>query len=175
MSTAYKRDDLTVKVRADGLAMDPAEWIVDPDLSGVDGVDPKYWKLGPEDQVEEMDELEKAALDSALLAKAKADAKEACGLSFTSMLYSHYSQESQQSLSTYLSEARHNGLANRAAYILQALGWIDATLTAYYAKKDEIDAAADLDEVAAASVFDWSAVEAADPEVQLRHARTITD
>jgi len=173
MSTGYKRDDLTAQVRATGASLDPAVWIVDPDLSSVEDVPAKHWKLDG-DAVVEMDQGEKDAVDAAELAKAISERVQACGGSFTSMLYAHYNQEAQQSLSTYLSEARYGGLVNRASYILQALGWIDFGLTAYYGKKDEIEAAASLEELNAV-LIDWSGLESFDPAVTLRQARTILD
>jgi hypothetical protein len=46
---------------------DKADWIIEPDLSLVQGVDKKYWKLDG-DRVLEMDTDEKQAVDDALAA-----------------------------------------------------------------------------------------------------------
>lgn len=45
---------------------DTGTWIINPDLSSVDGVDKKYWKL-VDDQVSEMSQAEKDEVDSAHL------------------------------------------------------------------------------------------------------------
>ena len=47
-----------------------AEWIINPDLSAVEHVPRKYWKIEG-DEVREMDPDEKAAIDTAELARLK--------------------------------------------------------------------------------------------------------
>jgi len=52
---------------------DPEEWLINPDLSAVEGVDPKYWKI-QDDKVLEMSGEEK---DTAYLEEVKAEAFQA--------------------------------------------------------------------------------------------------
>lgn len=46
------------------------DWLINPDLSNVEGVDKKYWKI-ENDQIVEMDQAEKDIVDSAELAAYK--------------------------------------------------------------------------------------------------------
>lgn len=46
-------------------AYPPSDWLIDPDLSAVQGVPQKYWKIS-NDLIVEMNDTEKAAADAAL-------------------------------------------------------------------------------------------------------------
>jgi len=72
MATALHRSTIEIRhsVDATELPGDPADWLVQPDLSAVEGVPKKYWKLVGE-SVMEMTAEEKAAVDAAELAGAK--------------------------------------------------------------------------------------------------------
>jgi hypothetical protein len=52
---------------------DPAEWIIDPDLSAVAGFAPRYWKITG-DVVSLVDQAERDAVDAALAQQALDDA-----------------------------------------------------------------------------------------------------
>lgn len=150
-----------------------AEWIHNPDLSAVEGVPDYYWKIVGDD-VLAMDAGERAAVDALrmpMLIEAKKATWEAACREF---IHSHYAPHQQQTLSVLLSEARAAGLTNRANYILQALGWVDAVLTYYYGVEAAIEAAT-TPEALDAVVWDVSALDAADPGVSIRQARQITN
>jgi len=72
MATALHRSTLELRHSVDPTELpgDPADWLVQPDLSALEGVPKRYWKLVGE-SVMEMTAEEKAAVDAAELAGAK--------------------------------------------------------------------------------------------------------
>lgn len=65
MSTAFNRATSELLESVNTPDYDPAVWIINPDLSAVEGVPLRYLKLGPGDKVVEMSTSEKAAVDAA--------------------------------------------------------------------------------------------------------------
>ena len=129
----------------------------------------------------EPDQAERDAIDAAVvtyaagaLDRAKKERRSTHSKDFTDMIYAHYAAPQQTSLGIWRSEARHDGLTNRADYIGQGLAWVMACFTSHYAKNDEIDAQATVDDVTAV-VWDYAALEAQDPKVDLRTALAIPD
>lgn len=64
MPTVVHRIDKHVRfVSADDADLFSTDWILNPDLSAVEGVDPKYWKIVG-DSITEMSPAEKAVADT---------------------------------------------------------------------------------------------------------------
>lgn len=55
---------------------DPADWIINPDISAVIGIDSRYWKI-TDDVVSEMTQVEKDAVDAAELSERQAQIRAA--------------------------------------------------------------------------------------------------
>ena len=70
MTTALHKDTLYFEDNVNGARAyelsQSSDWIIDPDLSAVDGVEKKYWKIVDEN-VSEMNQSEKDAVDAELL------------------------------------------------------------------------------------------------------------
>ena len=64
MASALHRTSKQLKLSVNTPNFNPSVWIINPDLSGVDGVPVKYWKITG-DVVSEMSPAEKAAYDAA--------------------------------------------------------------------------------------------------------------
>ena len=70
MATVIHRTSVELRRSVNTPDYDPAEWIIDPDLSAVAGVDAIYWKISG-DEVVEMSPAEKDAVDAAILQERK--------------------------------------------------------------------------------------------------------
>ena len=88
------------------------------------------------------------------------------------MIYRHYSTGQQVSLSLFLSEARHAGLANRVAYIEPGVAWLDSGFSQHDATDDEIDTQTTIAGINAVT-WDYTDFEATDPLIKIRSARAI--
>jgi hypothetical protein len=66
MSNAFNRLTGQLRESVNTPDYDPAEWIINPDLSAIRGISRRYLKLGPGDTVVEMSGREQAAVDAAL-------------------------------------------------------------------------------------------------------------
>jgi hypothetical protein len=66
MSNAFNKLTGELRESVNTPDYDPAEWVINPDLSAVDGIPLRYLKLGPDDTVVEMSASEQAAVDEAL-------------------------------------------------------------------------------------------------------------
>lgn len=73
MSTVVNKRSFEVIEHANTPEYDPAEWLINPDLSRVRGVDKKYWYI-KDGQLHEMDADLKRKLDDASLGEIKAKA-----------------------------------------------------------------------------------------------------
>lgn len=67
MADVLNRSTMTFIKSVNTPDYDPAEWLINPDLSAVAGVPVKYWKIDANDNVVEMTQAEKDAVDSSLL------------------------------------------------------------------------------------------------------------
>ena len=76
MATVLQRATLALRFSVNTPEFSQGEWIINPDLSLVQGVPQKYWKIDG-DAVVEMDPDEKAAVDTAELDPLKAAKLEA--------------------------------------------------------------------------------------------------
>lgn len=70
MSSVINRTTLAYKTSVNTPDYSETEWIINPDLSGVSEVPQKYWKIVGDDVVE-MDQAEKDAVDAAIAEQAR--------------------------------------------------------------------------------------------------------
>lgn len=109
-----------------------------------------------------------------VLVHLKQEKSEIFRVTFRDFTFSRYSLERQQTLALLRSEARLDALVNRAAYVGQALGWMEYALTHFYTKLAALNAATTRAEIDAVAL-DFAVLTAADPVVTIYAARAILD
>jgi hypothetical protein len=173
MANVLNRTTLELRLKVSEKEYPVSEWIINPDLSAVQGVPVDYWLITG-DQVKEMDASERAAVDAEMLPIEKA-AKTQKFIQVTADFgESRYSLDRQQILSVLRSEARFDGLVNRANYIGKLLDWMNQVLNYYDMKNAELQALTTRDEVAAFA-WDFTNLVNSDPLVTIYDARQIPD
>jgi hypothetical protein len=152
--------------------VDPAnypveDWIHDPDLTAVAGLDPKYWKITG-DVVSAMTEAEKAAVDQPERYAEMAEA-------VTAYLYGHFDEQTQDSLELMYTKAVRTNQTNRADHIESAITWWEGVMNSFYSKKATIFAATTQAGVAAVT-WDWAGdFDGTKPDVTIENSLAITD
>ena len=149
-------------------------WIINPNLNAVQGLAAKYWKIVGED-VQAMDQGEKDAVDSDLLAPYKVTKKATLKTTIKDFIETKFSAEEQRTLFHLDSDAKANGLTNRLAYLLPYWTWVKAAIVFKHNKDDAIASASTLAEVDSVCNLNWSALEASVPDVSIRGALDIAD
>jgi hypothetical protein len=150
------------------------DWLINPDLSGVSGVDCWYWKVTgtpPGGAVEEMTSGEKDVVDATRLANAKATRKPELadeGDSYVEERYPNW----QQLDALYIDSIRDR--PNRATYLLPYVKWREKVSAEVKAKQADVDAASTVTAVNAI-VLDTTTLTAADPGVTIAAAIAETD
>ena len=176
MSTAFNRTTLERRLDVPAPSFDPAEWLLDPDLTGVAGVPDEYWKTVG-DTVVEMTAGEKTAKDAELLDVVRKTTLARLGVIVETYVAEHYDDGAQKSLLALLEDARNStpALPNRAAYIQGSLDWVKSVLTYYVGKGGEIFAAPTFSDVEAV-IWDFPAMfDGTDPGVTIPGALSIPD
>lgn len=112
--------------------------------------------------------------NSRLLTRAKTEKVTALSMQFNGFILQRYAQHRQASLTMLYQKALADGQANRAAYIKQAIDWIEGVLDIYYTVRDQVVALADISSVESFT-YDFSALEATDPMITLEQAVSIKD
>lgn len=155
---------------------DPAEWLINPDLSGVQGVPDYYWKVVG-DSVVEMDAAEKAAVDAARLQKVKEVCLAKLSKDLNDFVESRYDIGAKISiLSLYLMAKEYvPPKINRANYLKQALAWGESVIAYFAAKAGAIMAAPDIASVEAVTWDCEADLGPSDPLVRLPVAMNIPD
>lgn len=138
------------------------DWIVDPDLSAVDGVPVKYWKITG-DVISGMDQSEKDAVDLAAVPAAKANKKKSLKGRSDSFIESqgYTSSIKERFLSMYA-----EGKLNRVKYIQPFIDWLEQIDNEVIVKQSDVDAASTLAEVNAIAL-DTATLAAADPQITI--------
>jgi hypothetical protein len=95
-------------------------------------------------------------------------------VSVRSFVYTRYPPHRQQTLSFIRSEARFDGLTNRANYVGQCSVWINSCISFYFTAKATIEYMQTKEDVLAVSI-DASYLGADDPEVSIGAAMSIPD
>ena len=147
------------------------DWVINPDLSAVDGVPANYWKITG-DVVSEMSQAEKDAVDADLLVAEKASKIAGYSATANALFTSRYPPAVMGGFNALFTEAVATAKTNRAAYISQLLNWGMTIDVGYQTKKAAITAMTTRAAVAA-DAWDTAALEAADPEITLANALAI--
>lgn len=153
---------------------DTDDWLVNPDLSGVEGVAEYYWKVTgtpPGGAVEEMNQAEKDVVDAARLATAKTIMKPslaAAGDAYVSQRYPNWAQLDV----LYIDAVRDR--PNRWGYLIPYMKWREKVSAEVKVKQDAVDAATDADD-AYAIALDTTTLDAEDPGVTVGAAITQSD
>jgi hypothetical protein len=143
------------------------DWIHDPDLTVVAGLDSKYWKITG-DVVSAMSEAEKAAVD-------QPERYAAMAADVTDYLYGHFDEQTQDSLELMYTKAVRTNQTNRADHIESAIDWWEGVMSSFYSKKAAIFAATTQAGVAAVT-WDWAGdFDATKPDVTIENSIAITD
>lgn len=142
-----------------------SDWIIDPDLSAVENVPVKYWKITG-DVVSEMDQSEKDALDLASLPDAKINRKRYLITQSDSFTESRgYTVYLKGRLLSMYSE----GKRNRVKYIQPLIDWLEQVDNEVLSKQNDVDNATTLAEVNAIAI-DTATLAAADPQITVEGA-----
>jgi len=150
----------------------PASWIINPDLSGVDGIAEYYWKTVG-DNVVEMDAGEKTTVDAVRLSDAKTTRQAYLRDRGTSYQEERYSAGDQNILRTLFSESQ--GLRpNRALYIKPWNIWVDEVATEVKTQVASVDSQTTVNDVNAV-VLDEATLTSNDPLITVDDALGVTD
>ena len=153
------------------------DWVINPDLSGVSGVEKYYWKVTgapPGGAVEEMDAGEKTAVDATRLAAAKIVKKESLRQAMTTYFATRYELTDQNWFQNLYMEAFQSGKTNRRTYIGTWLTWLEGCIAHVRTKIIAVNDATTLAEVAAVAL-NTTAMTAADPDITLAGILAIPD
>jgi hypothetical protein len=152
-------------ISVNGAGYDSA-WIMNPDMTAVQGVPAKYWKINGDDTVSVMDQSEKDAVDAAALPGNILAQIGQMKLAVTTYIAQHYDPAQQITLLSLWSEALTNTWPNRIALIQSVMAWVDSVLTYFYGKIAEIQACTTQSALDAVT-YDFSTFSATDPHVSL--------
>lgn len=173
MATVLNRTTLEILQSVNTPDYDPADWIVDPDLSAIKDVPKKYWKVVG-DSVVEMDATEKVPGDATDFLVLKYEKIYALKRELEAYIGKHYSDGQQKTLIAFLAEAASDGKPTRRDYIKKAVDWVQTCLEHLYAKKAEVEAAATVDDVNAVAL-DLGKFDSTDPVVTVPDVLAITN
>jgi len=145
------------------------DYVINPDLTAVAGIDKKYWVIDG-DSVREMTVEEKDANVAVWIAERRGQLVE----SVNSYGEGHYDFKTEARLKHLYNKAVAEGMTNRAALIDSALQW-DAGLIVDWATRDaELKAATTYEEVMAVTL-DFSNHDDSDPAVTVGMAWAVND
>lgn len=176
-----QRDDATGKLlryfSVNTPEVNTNDYLVNPDLSGVSGVEEKYWKVTgtpPAGTVEEMTQGEKDAIDATILATAKTSKIANLRGSAVNYLGTRYDAQDREFFHTLYIAAVGSGKTNRRAYLDSWFAWMDAAVTEVKNKIVAVNAASTVAAVEAVTL-DGATLTASDPDITIGAALAITD
>lgn len=152
-------------ISVNGAGYDSA-WIVNPDMTAVQGVPAKYWKINGDDTVSEMNQSEKDAADAAALPGNKLLRMGQMKAAVTGYIAQHYDPAQQITLLSMWSEALSRNWPNRITMIQSVMTWTDSVLSYFYGKIAEVQACTTQSALDAVTCV-FSGFDAADPRVSL--------
>lgn len=151
-------------------------WLINPDLSNVQGVPEYYWKVTgtpPGGIVEEMSPGEKATVDSDRLSQIKTSKKNTLARDKELYLNSRYSSEERKTLnSMYTKGVRKK--PNRMEYIESFISWTESVAQELKDKQDAVDVATNISEVDAIEL-DTNTLNSSDPGISIKIALETED
>lgn len=174
MSTVVHRQTLEIRQSVNSPDYSTDDWVINPDLSVVAAVPRVYWKVSNNDIVE-MSQAEKDAVDVDRLQIARDAKKNSLETEFEKVVREHYPGYQREALLSILAAAVAAARPQQADYVRQLQTWIeDGIRTRLHPAQDAVDAAADMEAVAAVELDldDWVT---ADPLVTVRQAITIDE
>jgi len=156
---------------------DTDDWLINPDISGLTGVNCKYWKVTgtpPGGAVEEMNQSEKDAVDAAALAAAKTARKIAIKAEAWEYLESRYDAGEQRIIIDLQTETYINAKPNRRAALSPYFVWREQVVQHMKTQFQSINSQTTVEDVNAI-VIDTAAMDALDPGINLITILNITD
>lgn len=150
---------------------DPGTWIINPDLSGVSGVPKKYWKIDG-DNVVEMTQPEKDAVDAAELADAKVARKAWLKLRGDRFIDERYPSRRQSALAMFSEDTKVR--PNRRYAAQPWVEWLIEVQNEVKAKVASVDPATSVAEVEAI-VLDEATLIGSDPGTDLDTVLDVSD
>lgn len=148
-------------------------WVINPDLSGLGGVDCKYWKVVG-DAVVEMNQTEKDAVDAAELAAAKTQRKIDLRQEAIDYFETRYSSFVQDMFASLHLDAFETGKTNRRAYLATYWNWRAQAAAHINTQIESVDSqttVADVNNV----VINYTLLNTNDPNCTLPAALAITN
>lgn len=149
------------------------DWVVNPDLSSVQNVPTKYWKIDG-DTVSEMNQSEKDAVDNALVPSEKIIRKQYLQSTADTLIYNQgYTVTIKDTLSTMYTESVRIR-PNRANYLKPWIDWLTEVDTEVKTKQASVDAQTTLAGVDSINIDSTTLIED-DPQVTIAGALAIVD
>ena len=154
--------------------IDPAIWVINPDLSALTDVPKYYWENTPGTEfIVEMNSDEKVTMDAWRLANAKTVQNQALIDAATAYQNTKYSQQDQMTLQLLYDNAIQLR-PNRKAYLATYMNWLNMVATEVQAKQSAVAACTTIDDVNAVAL-DIVALDAADPAISVMGAMAVVD
>jgi hypothetical protein len=148
------------------------DWVINPDLSAVQGVEKKYWKVTG-NSVVEMNTGEKSTVDSNELTAAKTARKLALREEGWTYIEGRYDAGTQRVLMSLHADAFERSLTNRRSSLAGWLQWQEGVAAHVRSKVDAVDSESTVAGVNAVAL-NISALDAADPALTLGGVLDIT-
>ena len=164
MANVLNRTTLNYRASVNTPGYPVSDWVINPDMSPVDGVDRKYWVLIG-DTLSVMTTAQKDAAISTWQAEKKAELLAAVNAKGSE----HYLTDTEMRLKHEYNKAVAAGLTNRAAYIKAALDWSNTLIADWMGRDAVVNAATTHDEVTAISA-NFDSHDASDPAISVAGA-----
>lgn len=174
MSTVVHRQTLEIRSSVNSPDYSTDDWIINPDLVGLDSVPQQYWKVAG-DTVVEMSASEKASVDANHLELARTAKKQSLETEFEQHVRSRYPAHQREALLSILAAAVAASRSQQADYVRQLQTWIeDGIRTRLHPAQDAADSAVDLAAVVdiELDLADWLT---SDPLVTVRQALAVEE
>lgn len=166
----------TAKTYVEGVELDDydqTDWIHNPDLSAVDGVPVRYWKITGS-VITEMSQAEKVALDAPDLATFKLSAKDQIRREMLTYIDGKYDSTTFSIINALELGAQADSLTNRRAYLDDLRAWVITLIQQQDTLNASIDACTTLEAIEAV-VWDFSSFDASNPGITPSDAIAIPD
>jgi len=152
----------------------PAQaWIHNPDLSAVQSLRSRYWKVVG-DTVVAMSQAEKEARDAAEIAVYRANHKARIALDMDSLVQSRYPGALVSLITNIEVGASEAGKTNRQAYCAQLRTWLETVMGHAQTKKTAVDSLPTV-ELVEDTLLDTATLVTADPALTVDGALAIND
>jgi hypothetical protein len=143
----------------------PADWIVNPDMSGVSGVPVERWVI----EGDTVRAMTTAEADAALLVTKAVQKGIELERQLVLLMAVRYAPHRQELLILLYNEALAKNWINRASYIKAGLDWMFQCLDLFYVKEAELTVCTTLTQVEAVT-WSFAGLIASDPEVTVKGA-----